>query len=122
MTQSYEEFTIDEHEEIDAATVIFEETAALIKSALTDIQVLINQAYDELQANQSLNTIDPNAGRGQRGTTGGTPKPKPAKIDHTLKPGGKLTTLQRYTATLHLCYDSKAVNLVCLHLRVAYCY
>ena len=33
----------------------------------------------------------PNAGGGQRGTTGGNPKPKPAKIDNTLKPKGKLT-------------------------------
>ena len=31
-------------------------------------------------------------------------------------------TLQTFTVGLHLCYDSKAVNLVCLHLRVAYCY
>ena len=35
MTQSYEQFTVDEHEEIDTATVIYEETAALIKSALS---------------------------------------------------------------------------------------
>ena len=48
MTQSYEQFTIDEHEEINAATDIYEETAALIKSALTDIQVMIEQAYDKL--------------------------------------------------------------------------
>ena len=48
MTQSYEQFTVDEHEEIDAATVIYEETAALIKSALTDIQVMIDQAHDKL--------------------------------------------------------------------------
>ena len=48
MTQSYEQFTIDEHEEIGAATVVYEETAALIKSALTDIQVMIEQAYDKL--------------------------------------------------------------------------
>ena len=35
MTQSYEQFAVEEHEDIDAATVIYEETAALIKSALS---------------------------------------------------------------------------------------
>ena len=59
MTQSYEQFTIDEHEEIDAATVIYEETATLIKSALTDIQVMIDQAHDKLRATgQEQNVAD----------------------------------------------------------------
>ena len=61
MTQSYEQFTIDEQKEIDAATVIYEETAALIKSALTDIQVMIDQAYDKLRATgQEQNVADLN--------------------------------------------------------------
>ena len=40
-----------------------------------------------LWSSQNQNTIDPNAVGGQRGT----PKPKPAKIDDTLKPKAKLT-------------------------------
>ena len=63
----------------------------LVTAATSDIQVLIDQAYDGLQVNQNQNTIDPNAGGDQRGATGGTPKPKPVKIDDTLKPKGKLT-------------------------------
>ena len=60
----------------------------MVESAKTDVQVLIDQAYGELQmASQNQNTIDPNAAGGQRGT----PKPKPAKIDDTLKPKAKLT-------------------------------
>ena len=65
----------------------------LVTDATNDIQVMIDQAYDKLQANQSQNTIEPNTGEGARGATGGShaPKPKPAKIDDTLKPKGKLT-------------------------------
>ena len=65
----------------------------LVTAATGDIQAMIGQAYDKLQANQSQNTIDPNAGEVARGATGGShaPKPKPAKIDDTLKPKGKLT-------------------------------
>ena len=82
------QFPIDEHEQLAAATIIYNETITLVESAKTDIQVLIDQAYGELQtASQNQNTIDPNAVGGQRGT----PKPKPAKIDDTLKPKAKLT-------------------------------
>ena len=93
MTQSYEQFALEEHEEIDAATTIYQETMTLVTAATGDIQAMIGQAYDKLQANQSKNTIDPNAGEVARGATGGShaPKPKPAKIDDTLKPKGKLT-------------------------------
>ena len=47
---------------------------------------MIGQAYDKLKANQSHKIIDHNAGGGVRGASGGTPKPKPAKIDDTLNP------------------------------------
>ena len=88
MSQVNEQFTIDEHEELAAATIIYDETPTLVKSAKTDIQVLIDQAYGELQTvSQNQNTTDPNAVGGQRGS----PKPKPAKIDNTLKPKAKLT-------------------------------
>ena len=92
MTQSHEQFTVEEHEEIDTATVIYEETAALVKSALTDIQVMIDQAYDWIQTTgQEQNVADLNTViEGSRGANGGTPKPKPAKIDDTLKPRNKL--------------------------------
>ena len=93
MTQSYEQFALEEHEEIDAATTIYQETMTLVTVATGDIQAMIGQAYDKLQANQSQNPINTNAGEVARGATGGShaPKPKPAKIDDTLKPKGKLT-------------------------------
>ena len=53
MTQSYEQFALEEHEEIDAATTIYQETMTLVTAATGDIQAMIGQAYDELQANQS---------------------------------------------------------------------
>ena len=88
MNLAHEQFLIDEHEELAAATIIYDETATLVKSAKTEIQVLIDQAYGELQTvSQNQNMTDPNAVGGQRGT----PKPKPAKIDDTLKPKAKLT-------------------------------
>ena len=90
MTQSYEQFALEEHEEIDAATTIYQETMKLVMAATGDIQAMIGQAYDKLQANQSHKIIDHNAGGGVRGASGGTPKPKPAKIDDTLKPRNKL--------------------------------
>ena len=48
MNLVHEQFTIDEHEELAAATIIFNETITLVESAKTDIQVLIDQAYGEL--------------------------------------------------------------------------
>ena len=95
MTQSYEQFFLEEHEEIDAATTIYQETKTLVTAAKNDIQVMIDQAYDKIQAaGQEQNVADFNAvTEGVRGATGGShaPKPKPAKIDDTLKPKGKLT-------------------------------
>ena len=62
MTQSYEQFAVEEHEEIDAATTIYQETMTLITAATSDIQVMVNQAYDKIQATgQEQNMIDPNA-------------------------------------------------------------
>ena len=88
MNRAHEKFLIDEHEEIAAASIIYDETATLVESAKADIQVLIDQAYGELQTvSQNQDMTDPNAVGGQRGT----PKPKPAKIDDTLKPKAKLT-------------------------------
>ena len=66
----------------------------LVTDATNDIQVMIDRAYDEIGATgHEQNMIDPNAGGDLRGATGGShaPKPKPAKIDDTLKPKGKLT-------------------------------
>ena len=66
----------------------------LVTAATSDIQVMIDQAYKKLQATgQEQNVAYLNADGSQRGATGGshTPKPKPAKIDDTLKPKGKLT-------------------------------
>ena len=62
MTQSVKQFPLEEHEEIDIATTIYQETMTLVTTATGDIQAMIGQAYDKLQANQSQNTIDPNAG------------------------------------------------------------
>ena len=77
MNQAHEQFLIDEHEELAAATIIYDETATLVESAKTDIQVLIDQAHGELQtASQNQNTIDPNAVGGQKGT------PKPLSLIH----------------------------------------
>ena len=88
MSQVHKQFTIDEQEELAAATIIYDETATLVESAKADIQVLIDQAYGELQTvSQNQDMTDPNAVGGQKGT----PKPKPAKIDDTLKPKAKLT-------------------------------
>ena len=50
MTQSYEQFALEEHEEIDAATTIYQETMTLVTAATGDIQAMIGQAYDKLQA------------------------------------------------------------------------
>ena len=64
----------------------------LVMTATSDIQVLIYQAYDKLRATgQEQNVADLNTViEGSRGANGGTPKPKPAKIDDTLKPRNKL--------------------------------
>ena len=68
MDLAHEQFLIDEHEELDAATIIYDETATVVESTKTDIQVLIDQAYGELQtASQNQYTIDPNSVGGQRG-------------------------------------------------------
>ena len=48
MNRAHEEFLIDEREELAAATIIYDETATLVESTKTDIQVLIDQAYGEL--------------------------------------------------------------------------
>ena len=48
MTQSYEQFALEEHEEIDAATSIYQETMTLVTAATSDIEVMIDQAYDKL--------------------------------------------------------------------------
>ena len=50
MTQSYEQFALEEHEEIDAATTIYQETMTLVTDATNDVQVMIDQAYDEIQS------------------------------------------------------------------------
>ena len=94
MTQSYEQFALEEHEEIDAATSIYQETMTLVTAATSDIEVMIDQAYDKLRAGQEQNVADINTvTEGAREATGGSraPKPKPAKIDNTLKPKAKLT-------------------------------
>ena len=44
MTQSYEQFALEEHEEIDAATTIYQETMTLVTDATNDIQVMIDRA------------------------------------------------------------------------------
>ena len=60
MNQAHEEFLIDEHEELAAATIIYDETTTLVESAKTDIQVLIDQAHGELQtASQNQDRTDP---------------------------------------------------------------
>ena len=62
MNLVHKQFTIDEHEELAAATIIYNETITLVESAKTDIQVLIDQAYGELQTvSQNQDTTDPNA-------------------------------------------------------------
>ena len=43
MSQLYEKFTIEKHEEIVAATIVYKETIGLIESAMTDIQIIIEQ-------------------------------------------------------------------------------
>ena len=89
MIQSYEQFALEEHEEIDAATTIYQKTMTLVTAATSDIQVMIDQAYKKLQATgQEQNVAYLNAEGSQRGATGGSraPKPKPVKIDDTLKP------------------------------------
>ena len=71
MTQSYEQFALEEHEEIDAATTIYQETMTLVTDATNDIQVMIDRAYDDKRATgHEQNTIDPNAGGDLRGATG----------------------------------------------------
>jgi hypothetical protein len=95
MTQSYEQLALEEHEEIDAATTIYQETMTLVTATTSDVQVIIDQAYKKLQAKgQEQNVADLNTvTEGAKGATGGShaPKPKPAKIDNTLKPRNKVT-------------------------------
>ena len=88
MSDSHEEFLIDEHEEIVAATAIYEQTMILVNSAVADIQIMIDQAYEGLRT--AVTEQDQTGTNATRGAIGGNPKPKPAKIDDTLKPKGKL--------------------------------
>ena len=98
MSDSHEEFLIDKHKEIVAATTIYEETMILVNSAVFDIQIMINQAYEGLRT--AVTDQDQTGTNATRGAIGSNPKPKPAKIDDTLKPKGKLNNdMTRLEAT-----------------------
>ena len=65
----FEEFQIDKHEEIAVATAIYKETMILINSAMSDIQIMIDQAYEEIR--NAVNDQDKTGTNATRGAIGG---------------------------------------------------
>ena len=82
MSDSYEEFLIDKHEEIVAAIAIYEETMILVNSAVSEIQIMIDQAYKGLRT--AITDQDQTGTNATRGAIGSNQKPKSARIDDTL--------------------------------------
>ena len=72
---------MDKHKKLNTAMVVYDETAVLVKSTLTDI----HQEHDKLRSPQA--TPNPGGASGGYNAVASKTKARKVKIDDTFKPG-----------------------------------